>query len=268
MTQDKTILSNHALATLTTVIDHPEIEPFMIGVQLAAGVYDITISYSYRGNVSSITLEPCTVTHMHKLANSQTIFNNNQLQNYLCLPLDQSYEIGGPDLSTFISKMELTAACNTTALCSVTNLQIFILSSDINPHNNLHPWLVSLDTFTYKYTGSFKIISHQLKKNTLETDYSVFPLEKSTSSRVGYILSDQVGTDDTQQVGSSGFQIVITSAKKTLLIKRSYLTVLDALSYVGGFFSTLLAIFFFIKLYGQSMFEMQYASAYFRDKDA
>ena len=50
--------------------------------------------------------------------------------------------------------------------------------------------------------------------------------------------------------------------------KRSYLTVIDALSYVGGVFNALFAAFVFMKIYGEFFFEMFFAEIYFKSKEA
>ena len=49
---------------------------------------------------------------------------------------------------------------------------------------------------------------------------------------------------------------------------RRYLTVIDALSYMGGIFNALLAAFVFMKLYGEVFFEVFFAKSYFKDRDA
>ena len=73
--------------------------------------------------------------------------------------------------------------------------------------------------------------------------------------------------DDTI-IGNTGFQLTFVTSKKTFLYKRSFLTILDVISYIGGLFSTLLAAFCFMKIYGRVFYEMLYAKSYFKDKDA
>ena len=49
-----------------------------------------------------------------------------------------------------------------------------------------------------------------------------------------------------------------------MVYKRSYFTILDALSYIGGIFNALLALFIFMSIYGEVFFEMFFAKVYFR----
>ena len=130
----------------------------MLGVESASGIYDLTMEHSHNGAITAISLEPCTINHLHHLPDAQTIFNFNNFQNYQCLPLGQSFEIGGT--ATQISSLQLKLNCNNTALCSVTKLNAFISASEVNPQNSTHPWLSTLSTISYRYFNTFKTITY------------------------------------------------------------------------------------------------------------
>lgn len=51
----------------------------------------------------------------------------------------------------------------------------------------------------------------------------------------------------------------IEKSSKTTTYNRVYLKLLDALAYVGGIFSTLLALFFFLGMFMRFYYEMKFA---------
>ena len=50
----------------------------------------------------------------------------------------------------------------------------------------------------------------------------------------------------------------------TKQVSRSYLKIIDVLSYVGGVFPALFAAFFFMKFFGLYFFEMTFAFRHFK----
>lgn len=52
--------------------------------------------------------------------------------------------------------------------------------------------------------------------------------------------------------------LMIERSGKTINYSRSYLKMLDAVAYVGGIFTSILAIFFFMGLYGRYNFEVKF----------
>ena len=54
---------------------------------------------------------------------------------------------------------------------------------------------------------------------------------------------------------------------KSVTYVRSYLKILDALSYIGGIFSSILAVFFFIEGFNRYFFEMRFSNEYFKTKE-
>ncbi len=51
----------------------------------------------------------------------------------------------------------------------------------------------------------------------------------------------------------------IEKSGRTSTYNRTYLKLIDALAYVGGIFNSILAIFFFMGLFGRFYFEMKFA---------
>jgi len=60
----------------------------------------------------------------------------------------------------------------------------------------------------------------------------------------------------------------IEKSGKTTKYTRSYLKLLDVLAYVGGIFSSLLAVFFFLGMYMKFYYEMKFAEYYYNINDA
>ena len=59
----------------------------------------------------------------------------------------------------------------------------------------------------------------------------------------------------------------IEKSGKTTTYSRSYFKILDALAYVGGIFSSLLAVFFFLGMYMRFYYEMKFAEYYYNSDD-
>ena len=51
-----------------------------------------------------------------------------------------------------------------------------------------------------------------------------------------------------------GMKLLFTNSEKRFIYNRSYLTVIDALSYMGGIFNALIAAFIFMTVYGEVFF--------------
>jgi hypothetical protein len=62
--------------------------------------------------------------------------------------------------------------------------------------------------------------------------------------------------------------LIISNSGAKTTYRRSYLKLLDAVSYTGGIFQALLGIFFFMNSYGSFVYEMKFASSYFKAKEA
>ena len=95
-----------------------------------------------------------------------------------------------------------------------------------------------------------KELGFKLDKNEINTKSGVFPFQNEEKISTGYLLNDYVRIEERPLIGSTGFQISIDTSKRTIIYKRSFLTIIDALAYVGGLFSTLLVSFFFVAIYG------------------
>jgi hypothetical protein len=96
--------------TLTTVQDSATTSPFMFSLTIAGGdlvMSDInvtawTVTQSNGYNLSSatyslITLETCTAAHFSKFPEIQNAVNAN---NWLCLPNNKNFPIGGNEFSS------------------------------------------------------------------------------------------------------------------------------------------------------------------------
>jgi len=60
----------------------------------------------------------------------------------------------------------------------------------------------------------------------------------------------------------------IEKSGKITTYNRKYLKIIDALAYIGGLFSSLLALFFFLGMFMRFYYEMNFAEYYYNSKDA
>lgn len=62
--------------------------------------------------------------------------------------------------------------------------------------------------------------------------------------------------------------VMIEKSPKSTKHNRSFLKLIDALAFVGGIFNSILAVFFFMAMFGRYYFEMKFAEYYFNSKEA
>lgn len=93
----------------------------------------------YSQDILKIDLETCTPTHFSNLAGVQQNFGNWSMNNWLCLPLNQKYELGGY-MSGNRKYLSIEVACNNQNCLTSQNSSILInsytFSTCINPYNN------------------------------------------------------------------------------------------------------------------------------------
>jgi hypothetical protein len=98
----------------------------------------------------------------------------------------------------------------------------------------------------------------KLDQNILESDESISPqiqINTTTSTE-----SNKVEQKAYMQLSPVHMTILrIEKSGKTTTYTRTYLKLLDALAYVGGIFSSLLALFFFLGMYMRFYYEMKFA---------
>ena len=104
--------------------------------------YNYTYSNLHTNNSSvantSIPLENCTADHFSTIPNVYTKFSRLGMSNWLCFPLNETYEIGGSwDVSNTYKALLIQANCIQS--CGVNNncgtLAVYQLSTVMNPHN-------------------------------------------------------------------------------------------------------------------------------------
>lgn len=177
------------------------------------------------------------------------------ISSWFCLPLNQTYEIGGSyELSLIYKTIQLNVTCNSAqnqqdcGYAKLYTLNTFVDPKSITPAT----YLLSADTFLVKALSSLDY-SSPLNLNTLVIDKSLLPTPSYTN-----ITSTQSMPIKLKQtmVFSMAVQTTlrIEASGRTLSYKRSYLKILDALSFIGGIFQTILAVFFFMGAYNRFFF--------------
>lgn len=108
-----------------------------------------------------------------------------------------------------------------------------------------------------------------LNQIRINTDSGIFPFQASDENTVGLESRVQLHTPTFETPGTYSGTVIISfqGTDYYTQYKRTFLKILDAFSYIGGIFNALLAAFFFMKLYGESFFEMNFAKRLFRKKE-
>jgi len=121
----------------------------------------------------------------------------------------------------------------------------YTLNAAVDPTSpNPSTYFLSQDTFLVKAQSSYTY-SSKVNKHTLIVDNSVMPTAKitnTTSTDTNEIVLQQ------QTIISATILTIlnIEVSGRSVTYNRSYLKLLDAISYIGGIFNSILAIFFFI----------------------
>lgn len=164
----------------------------------------------------------------------------------------------------------MDAICKSGVTCSHLDvLTIKVIYPTTNSYEKeSEPWIYDYQDIDFTFEEqSMRTINIQMNEERIVTDHSLFPFQKSEQTVSG--LTATIPPRDELLVSYASFRRIILNAKNVYhLHNRSFFKVLDALSYVGGIFNTLLAGFFIIKLYGKSFFEMHFAFRFFKKKEA
>jgi hypothetical protein len=106
-----------------------------------------------------------------------------------------------------------------------------------------------------------------LDETIINTDSSLLPFQDL--STIKGLRGDSMSINGfTQTTLGSGTWLNIQRSSSTTTLNRSYLKLVDVLSYVGGIFPTIFAIFFFVNYFGTYFFEIGFAESYFKRIEA
>lgn len=167
--------------------------------------------------------------------------------------------------------MQINIEYATSACSGSTDTSFFItvvtLDTFINPTNASNPELAYTSPLEVVFQSqSYVQFSIKVDQSTVNTDNSILPFE-SIDSR----LSTKAQGDVRSLFVASSIPkttIWIENSGSRTTYNRSFLKLLDAVAFVGGIFNSLLGIFFFMNGFGRLMYEMEFTSKYFKDKDA
>jgi len=94
--------------------------------------------------------------------------------------------------------------------------------------------------------GSYYQQTLRLDLNNITTDNSLFPFQKDVSQSNGYSLNSFVPTLTIPDLGITETVICVQHSPNTYVYQRSYQKILDSVSYIGGIFQAIFALFFFM----------------------
>ena len=78
-----------------------------------------------------------------------------------------------------------------TAACQSNNFETIVSSAAVNPNNYTHPWINYLKRFSYRPINIQGFI-YKMTPITLNSDYSMFPLQKSQETTNGYEIDEYI----------------------------------------------------------------------------
>ncbi|EDK32011.2 transmembrane protein, putative (macronuclear) [Tetrahymena thermophila SB210] len=211
---------------------------------------------------NALYLEPCTLNHFINLpsynSNWTQIFYEQNLQDYLCLQKNQSYQVGGVFVNTdfYFLKFSVSACINSTSqtqnpwnpVCE----QPSIIQQSVNQYSRIRFVISNNILNPEKPTGSItsfldsKIFNMQLgqmyttanifiNQQKITTDESVFPI---SSLHTEELL--QFRQSDVQQQNSVGnfpvyADFYIQRSNYSTNAYKSFLKLDQVISYIGGF---------------------------------
>lgn len=91
-----------------------------------------------------------------------------------------------------------------------------------------------------------------LNQVRIKTDSGIFPFQQNENTTVGLDSSIDIHTPTFPSLGNNSGMVLINfqGSNYYTVYNRSFLKILDAFSYIGGIFNSLIAVFFFMKMYG------------------
>jgi len=108
-------------------------------------------------------------------------FLNWEIDYLLCLPINNTFEIGGTEVGNF-SFLNVNIECVGSACQSQNNslaFMVYTLNTFVNPTNSTHPFTSYTTRYETTLLSNTRIRNFlYLHKNTLITDNSLLPLSK------------------------------------------------------------------------------------------
>ena len=120
-------------------------------------------------------------------------------------------------------------------------------------------YYISQDTLLVKKAGFFEY-SSKLNQNNLTIDESLTPIANLVSMNTFEAEAvENQNVVDSAPTNGLATMLKIENSGRVTNFNRSFYKLLAALSFVGGIFNSILAIFFFMLLFMRFMFEMRFA---------
>jgi len=122
-----------------------------------------------------------------------------------------------------------------------------------NPYNSTNPvtiypinYQVSLKTnYQYRYGANLVL-------NNIITDSGIVPLQQIIQKNAFYSFNEVINGVLIPE--SNATTVYFYRSETSYIYNRSYEKLLDAISYIGGIFQSILALFFFVQLFNASYF--------------
>jgi hypothetical protein len=193
--------------------------------------------------------------------------NRLHLSSWLCLPLNQHYEVQGSwQLSDTYQSLRVVASCH--ASCGINNcgyINVYYTNAKVNPDLS-QPFEYYLERYQLQLSDVvWNYYINYIDSKTVHTDESLFPFQnkKTQQSSVSSATRQQVASIKYSYGGYT--DLWLERSAVTYTFNRRYLTFIDVLSYVGGIFPSIIGVFFFMRLFGIYFYETTFAYEHFHD---
>ncbi|EAR87798.2 transmembrane protein, putative (macronuclear) [Tetrahymena thermophila SB210] len=235
-----------------------------------------------------IPLEPCTIDHFINLPsygqNWTYTFQLEDLQNFLCLKKGTKFQIGGifENEDFYFVKFAVTKCVNSTAnplnpwnpVCESpsvvkanqnegSRIRFYLSNNFLNPEraeNSITSYLDSI-LFNVQQGLMYTTANVYLNSQTLITDESILPLPDTNQiDLMQYKLSE---TWQQNAVGNFDIfcEIYFRRSYYTTVIHKSYLKLVQVISYIGGFSQVFILISaFLVRKYNGYIFAIELAN--------
>ncbi|KAL4476100.1 hypothetical protein ABPG74_009833 [Tetrahymena malaccensis] len=239
-------------------------------------------------NKTSIPLEPCTLDHFINLPsygqNWTYTFQLENLQDFLCLKKGTQFQIGGifENEDFYFIKFAVTKCVNSTAsplkpwnpVCESASvvksnqnessrIRFYLSNNFLNPEraeNSITSYIDSI-LFNVQQGIMYTTANVYLNQQKLITDESILPLPDTNEvDLMQYKLSE---TWQQTAVGSFDIfcEIYFRRSYYTTVIHKSYLKLVQVISYIGGFSQVFILISaFLVRKYNGYIFAIELAN--------
>ncbi|EAR87799.3 transmembrane protein, putative (macronuclear) [Tetrahymena thermophila SB210] len=223
---------------------------------------------------TTIYLEPCTLDHFRNLPsfnfNWTYAFQLDNLSNFLCLPKGIKYQIGGifENEDFYFLKFSITYCTNSTyqnpknpwnPICERpeviqanqlqnSRVRFFISNNILNPEKATNSITSFLDSqiFNIQQGKMYTTANLYINSQTLITDQSIFPIQDIETQNLLQFKRSETWQQNAVGNFTNFCEVFFERSYYSTIANKSYLKLVQVVSYIGGFSQVFILISAFI----------------------